>query len=332
MADLTTRSIASSYKELLKTAAADGLTTTLTIVEDGDATASSLQLATNAARLTGTLQVDGITTLANVTESSDKDTGSLVVEGGVGVEKNLNVGGNLNVIGNAVIQGTLTANGGTLTLGDTETDNVVFNADVNSHILPNTDNTYDLGSAAKSWRNLHVDSTATINNVTITGSQTISATTQSTDKDTGALVIEGGLGVEKNTNIGGNLGVTGTTSLTGDTTITGDLAVNGGDLTTSAATFNLLNATATTVNFAGAGTLVEIGAATGTTNINNNLDVDGDLNIDGGDLTVSTTTFNLANTTATTLNIGGAATALEIGAATGTTNVNNNLDVDGDVN
>ena len=30
--------------------------------------------------------------------------------------------------------------------------------------------------------------------------------------------------------------------------------------------------------------------------------VDGDVNIDGGDLTVSTTTFNLVNTTATTLN------------------------------
>ena len=221
MADLTTRSIASSYKELLKTAAAEGISPTLTVVEDGDATASSLQLATASARFTGTLAIDGITTLNNSTQSTDKDTGALIVEGGAGIEKNLNVGGDLNVTGNAVIQGTLTANGGTLTLGDADTDNVVFNADVNSHILPNTDNTYDLGSAAKSWRNLHVDSTATINNISITGAQTITATTQSTDKDTGALVVEGGVGVEKNVNVGGNLAVTGTTALTGDTTITG---------------------------------------------------------------------------------------------------------------
>ena len=33
------------------------------------------------------------------TQSNDKDTGALIVEGGVGIEKNLNVGGNFNVIG-----------------------------------------------------------------------------------------------------------------------------------------------------------------------------------------------------------------------------------------
>jgi len=33
------------------------------------------------------------------TQSNDKDTGALIVEGGVGIEKNLNVGGNLNITG-----------------------------------------------------------------------------------------------------------------------------------------------------------------------------------------------------------------------------------------
>lgn len=41
-------------------------------------------------------------------------------------------------------------------------------------------------------------------------------------------------------------------------TLTGDAAVNGGDITTSATTFNLVNSNATTVNFAGAGTTVNI--------------------------------------------------------------------------
>jgi hypothetical protein len=364
VADLTTRSIASSYKELLKTAAANGVTATLTVVEDGDATASSLQLATTSARFTGTLAIDGITTLNNVTDSTTKDDGALVIEGGVGIEKTLNVGGNLNVTGNAVIQGTLTANGGTLTLGDADTDNVVFNADVNSHILPNTDNTYDLGSAAKSWRNLFVDSTATVNNLSITGSQTITATTQSTDKNTGALVVGGGVGIEKNTNIGGNLAVTGTTALTGNTTITGDLAVNGGDLTTSSDAFNLLNTTATTVNFAGAGTSISIGAPTGVTTVNHGLTVaggsgqsflvtdgttnrftvdstngntvvsgtlevtggstmSGNLAVNGGALTTNQTTFNLLNTTATTVNFAGAATTLNLGTSSGTLTIGN---------
>ena len=125
---------------------------------------------------------------------------------------------------------------------------------------------------------------------------------------------------------------TGTTNINNNLDVDGDINIDGGDLTVSTATFNLVNTNATTVNFAGAATTIEIGAATGTTNINNNLDVDGDVNIDGGDLTVSTTTFNLANTIATTVNFAGAATTLEIGAATGTTNINNNLDVDGDVN
>jgi hypothetical protein len=92
-------------------------------------------------------------------------------------------------------------------------------------------------------------------------------------------------------------------------------------------TFDLVNTTATTVNFAGAATTLEIGAATGLTNINNNLEVDGDIQIDGGDLTFNTSTANIVNATSTTVNFAGAATTLNIGAVSGTTTVNNNLTV-----
>lgn len=68
---------------------------------------------------------------------------------------------------------------------------------------------------------------------------------------------------------------------TGDIVTTGDLAVNGGDITTSSVTANIVNTTATTVNIAGAATTVEIGAATGTTNVNNDLVVDGTVTING---------------------------------------------------
>lgn len=110
-------------------------------------------------------------------------------------------------------------------------------------------------------------------------------------------------------------------------TLTGDIEVRGGDLTTNQTTFNLLNATATTVNFAGAATTIEIGSPSGTTNINNSLDVDGDINIDGGDLTVSTSAFNLANTTATTVNFAGAATAVNIGNSSGVINSAGDLNI-----
>jgi len=124
---------------------------------------------------------------------------------------------------------------------------------------------------------------------------------------------------------------TGTTSVNNNLVVDDDLAVNGGDITTDQATFNLLNTVATTVNFAGFATAIDIGANTGTTNVNNNLNVVGDVSIDGGDLISSTTTFNLLNTVATTVNFAGFATAIDIGANTGTTTVKNNLVVNLDL-
>jgi hypothetical protein len=53
--------------------------------------------------------------------------------------------------------------------------------------------------------------------------------------------------------------------------------------------------------------------------------VDGDLAVNGGDLTSSQSAFNLLNTTVATLNIGGAATAVNIGATTGVTAIKNRL-------
>ena len=53
--------------------------------------------------------------------------------------------------------------------------------------------------------------------------------TDSSTKDNGALVVEGGVGIEKSVNIGGNLGVTGVSTFTGIGTFISDLFV-GGDL------------------------------------------------------------------------------------------------------
>ena len=53
--------------------------------------------------------------------------------------------------------------------------------------------------------------------------------TDSATKDTGALIVEGGVGIEKSVNIGGNLSVTGVSTFTGIGTFISDLFV-GGDL------------------------------------------------------------------------------------------------------
>ena len=104
-------------------------------------------------------------------------------------------------------------------------------------------------------------------------------------------------------------------------------------LTTNSTTFSLLNTAATTLNFGGAATNLTIGAnEAGTTTIRTAAtNLTGDLTIGGGDLTVTESTFNLANTTATTVNFAGAATSLNMGAGSGTTTINNDLTVDGDL-
>jgi hypothetical protein len=126
---------------------------------------------------------------------------------------------------------------------------------------------------------------------------------------------------------------TGTATINNtNTVVTGDLAVNGGDLTTSATTFNLLNTTATTVNFAGAGTAITIGAASsGTTTVRNDLVVSGDTAVNGGDLTTTATTFNLVNNTATTVNFAQGASAINIGASSGIVTFGDDVTVTGDL-
>ena len=81
----------------------------------------------------------------------------------------VDISGNLAVGGNLVVTGTTTFNGGTLTLGDSASDNVVFGADVDSSIIPDDDDTYDLGSSSQQWRNLYVDGTAYIDTLDLNG-------------------------------------------------------------------------------------------------------------------------------------------------------------------
>lgn len=170
--------------------------------------------------------------------------------------------------------------------------------------------------------------TSTTFNLLPDTAETVNFATAATDLVVGALT--GTTNIRNDLDVDGNLNVDGSFHIGEDLDVDGDLNIDGGDLTVSTSTFNLANTNATTINLGGAATDIQIGAATGTTNVNNNLDVDGDLNLDGGDLTVSTETFNLANDVAKNVNFAGAATNIEIGSQEGLTNVNNNLKVDGE--
>ncbi len=225
------------------------------------------------------------------------------------------VNNNLTVDLNATVTGDLAVNGGDIT--STATTFNLLNSTVTTGNLFGAGTAVNIGAATGTTNvknNLQVDLDLDVRGGDITTNQTTFnlINTTATTLNLGGAATTLFIGA-----------TTGRTEVNNNLQVDLDLDVRGGDITTNQTTFNLINTTATTVNFAGAATAIEIGAATGTTNINNNLDVDGDVNIDGGDLTVSTTTFNLANTTATTGNLFGAGTSVNIGAATGTTTINN---------
>ena len=96
-----------------------------------------------AATIGTTLGVTGATTLS----STLAVTGTSTLTGNVTTTNDLSVGGNLTVTGNATISGNLT-------FGDADTDSINLSAEINSHIVPNTSNTYDLGTSSKQWRNI----------------------------------------------------------------------------------------------------------------------------------------------------------------------------------
>ena len=54
---------------------------------------------------------------------------------------------------------------GNLTIGDQASDTVSFAADVTSHIIPDQDRIYSLGSASKNWHKIHVDTVASSDGV-----------------------------------------------------------------------------------------------------------------------------------------------------------------------
>jgi predicted enzyme related to lactoylglutathione lyase len=128
-----------------------------------------------------------------------------------------------------------------------------------------------------------------------------------------------------------------TTVTATDLTLSGDIAVNGGDITSTATTFNLLNATVTNANVLGAANTVVIGGTGGTatirnagTNINGTLTVTGastfigDIIVRSGDIETTSSVFTFVTNTASTINIGTiSGSTIAIGNASGTTTIRN---------
>jgi hypothetical protein len=95
------------------------------------------------------LQLQGNTISTTVSNSSieidPNGTGAVNIIANTNITGNLDVTGNISATGNVVI-------GGNITIGDALTDNIVINASIKSDLVPEIDNTYDIGSASYRWR------------------------------------------------------------------------------------------------------------------------------------------------------------------------------------
>ena len=179
--------------------------------------------------------------------------------GGIGTFHNLYVSGLSTFVGVGTFNSHLYVGGnldikGSVTLGDAATDNVVFNADVDSNIIPDDNNTYDLGSSSQRWKKIYV------NNVGIGTSTVISD-----DIVTRHLKVTGIGTFDTNVNVGGA------------STFTGLVDINGGG---QANTFKVEDLTQYRVVLAGSGGEIEDNSKL-TFDPASNLNVTGGLTVSG---------------------------------------------------
>lgn len=101
------------------------------------------------------LQLQGNTISTTVSNSSieldPNGTGTVNIIANTNITGNLFVTGNINATGNVII-------GGNIQIGDALTDEIIINASIKSDLIPETTNTYDLGSSSFRWRTVYSQS------------------------------------------------------------------------------------------------------------------------------------------------------------------------------
>ena len=92
----------------------------------------------------------------------------------------IDINGNVDISGNLVL-------GGNITIGDADSDDISFGGELTSHIIPNADDTYDLGSSTKQWRNVYVDGTLEADAITVDGVSLAVVTSENVSDIVGAM-------------------------------------------------------------------------------------------------------------------------------------------------
>ena len=213
----------------------------------------------------------------------------------IGLSTGLAIAGNLEVDGDITFRAGA-GSGGTLTFGDLNTDNIVFNAELTSSIVPDSTANYNLGSVTKQWNNLWIDGTASIDTLTVDENSQFIGYLQ---VDSGDIRVPS---TQTTVDLFDDYATTveafgaGTAIRLGATT--GTLTLRNPTIVGTQATQDLFNTVTTQVNAFGAATTINMGVSAGGGNSNFNILSDdvacsGDLAINGGELLSSQTTFNL---------------------------------------
>jgi cytoskeletal protein CcmA (bactofilin family) len=105
------------------------------------------------------LQIDDLQLQGNVISTTVSNSSIEIDPNGTGT---VNIIANTNITGNLVVSGNVNATGnvvigGNIQIGDALTDNIVINASIRSDLVPETDNTFDLGSPTFRWRSIYVN-------------------------------------------------------------------------------------------------------------------------------------------------------------------------------
>ncbi len=217
--------------------------------------------------------------------------------------------GYLNVHGDGVF-------GGNLTFGDANTDSVSFGADIDSNLIPNTDDTYDLGSATQAWQDLFLEGDITL---TDAGSVKASAGNLTVDSEAGNLVLDGHTGVDIDATDSGKVTIDGAGGI--DIGVAADVAIDidsstldidaSGAITIDGTSTFSLDAAGNTnidtstgtisIGTANSGIAVNIGHSTSEVTVGDNLTVTGnatiagDLDVNGTLTTIDTTNLRVAD-------------------------------------
>ena len=208
---------------------------------------------------------------------------------------------NFRATGVSTFVGAVTFEGGTITLGDATTDNVVFTADVNSNITPNTDATFDFGIGAQRWRNANFSGIVTATTFVGALTGTASSTTNIPNL-TGAITS-----VNTTTSLGSFSSSDLATALTDETgsgsavfatsptLVTPALGTPSSGTLTNCTSLPISGLTASTSTALGVGTL-ELGHATDTTLARSGAGV---VTIEGVEIVTVSATQTLTNKTLT---------------------------------